>query len=154
MEMNILLAYIGIALVAGGSFLASALALPICGQAAVGAMKKRPESFGTYMFLSALPATQGIYGLVAFFLLWDFLTPGILLIQASAIFGVGLLMTAAGIYASIAQAKVCANGIEATASGHNVTAITVTLAVFPELFGIFSLLVAILVSQVLPAPIL
>ena len=149
MEINILLAYIGIALVAGGSFLASALALPICGQAAVGAMKKRPESFGTYLLLSALPASQGIYGLVAFFLLRGFLVPEITALQSSAILGVGLLMAVAGIYASIAQAKVCANGIEATASGHNVTGPTLTLAVFPELFGIFALLVAVLVSQVI-----
>jgi V/A-type H+-transporting ATPase subunit K len=149
MEMNILLGYIGIALVAGGSFLASALALPICGQAAIGAMKKRPEAFGTYLIFSALPATQGIYGLVAFFMLRDFLVAGITIVQASAIFGVGLLMAAAGIYASLAQAKVCANGIEATASGHNVFAPTLILAVFPELYGIFALLVGILVSQVI-----
>ena len=146
MEMNILLAYVGIALVAGGSFVASAIAVSICGRTVIGAMKKRPESFGTYLILSALPASQGIYGLVGFFLLQPFLTPDVTILQASAIFGVGLVMAVAGIFASIGQAKICANGIEATASGHNVTGNTMIMAVFPELFGIFSLLVTVLVS--------
>jgi V/A-type H+-transporting ATPase subunit K len=146
MELNILLAYVGIALVAGGSFVASAIAVSICGRTVIGAMKKRPESFGTYLILSALPASQGIYGFVGFFLLQPFLVPTITLLQASAIFGAGLVMAFAGIFASIGQAKICANGIEATASGHNVTANTMIMAVFPELFGIFSLLVTILVS--------
>ena len=146
MEMNILLGYVGLALIVGGSFLASALALPIAGQATIGAMKKRPESFGTYLIFSALPATQGIYGLVAFFMFRDFLVEGITIVQASAILGVGLLMAVAGIYASLAQAKVCANGIEATASGHNVFVPTLVLAVFPELYGLFAFLVGLLVS--------
>jgi V/A-type H+-transporting ATPase subunit K len=149
METNILLAYVGIALLTGGSFVASALAVSICGQTAVGAMKKRPESFGNYLLLCALPATQGIYGLVAFFLLRDFLVVGITALQASAIFGVGLMMAGAGIYASLGQARICASGIEATASGHNVLGSTLALAVFPELYGIFSLLVAVLVGQVI-----
>ncbi|MDR0332706.1 MAG: ATPase [Dysgonamonadaceae bacterium] len=146
MEMNILLAYIGIALLAGGSFVASAIAVTICGQTVIGAMKKRPEAFGTYLVLSALTTSQGIYGLVGFFLLRGYLVPDITFVQASAIFGVGLLMAVAGIFANVGQAKICANGIEATASGHNVTANTLIMAAFPETFGIFSLLVTLLVA--------
>ena len=149
MESNILLAWIGIALITGGSFVASALAISICGQTAVGAMKKRPESFGAYLLMCALPVTQGIYGLVAFFLLRGFLVAEITSAQAGAIFGVGLVMAVAGIYASLGQAKICANGIEATASGHNVMGGTIALAVFPELYGIFTLLVAVLVAGVI-----
>jgi V/A-type H+-transporting ATPase subunit K len=151
MEMNILLAYIGIALVAGGSFVASAVAVSICGRAVVGAMKKRPEAFGTYLVLSALTTSQGIYGLVAFFLLQPILALGaeISFVQASAIFGVGLLMAVAGYFANVGQSKICANGIEATAAGHNVTVNTMIMAAFPETFGIFSLLVAILIRGII-----
>lgn len=149
MEMNIFLAYLGVALIAGGSFVASALAVTICGQTVIGAMKKRPESFGSYLLLCALPTTQGLYGFVAFFLLRDFLVPDITALQASAIFGVGLLMTVAGIYASVGQAKICANGIEATAAGHNVTGKTMIMAVFPELYGLLAFLVMFLVRAII-----
>ena len=141
MEINILLAYIGIALLTGGSLVASAIAVAICGRTVIGALKKRPESFGTYMLLCALPTSQGIYGILGFFLLQGFLTPDVTLLQASALLSLGLIVGAVGIFASIGQAKICANGIEATASGHNVWARTMVMAVFPETFAIFALLV-------------
>lgn len=129
--------------------MASAMAVSICGQTVIGALKKRPDRFGTYLLLCALPTSQGIYGLAGFFLLQPFLVPTITMLQASAILGIGIVMTVAGIFASIGQAKICANGIEATAAGHNVTGQTLTMAVFPELFGIFSFLVLFLVRATL-----
>jgi len=146
---NILLAYIGIALLAGGSFAASAVAAAICGRTAIGAMKKKPDALGTYFILSALPLTQGLYGFVGFILLRSFLVAEVTLVQACAIFGVGLIMAAVGFIASIGQARICANGIEATASGHNVVAPTMIMAVLPELYAIFALLVTILTSFVI-----
>jgi V/A-type H+-transporting ATPase subunit K len=146
MEVNILLAYIGIGLLVGGSFTASAVGVSICGQTVIGAMKKRPESFGTYMLLSAVAMTQGVYGLVVFILLQGFLVPEITALQSSAILGVGILMAVAGYFANVGQAKILSNGIEATAAGHNVTAKTMIMAAFPETFGLFSFLVAVLIS--------
>ena len=147
MDVNFLVAYIGIGLLVGVSFMASAVAVSICGQAVVGAMKKRPESFGTYMILSALTTSQGIYGFVAFILFRPILLqPEISSMQATAILGAGILMAVAGYFANVGQAKICANGIEATASGHSVTAKTMILAAFPETFGLFSLVVAVLIS--------
>ena len=151
MEIKILLAYIGVGIMVGGSFAASAIGVSICGQSVIGAMKKRPEKFGTYMIFSALTTSQGIYGLVGFFLLQPFLLLGeaITPTQAGAILGAGVLMAIAGLAANIGQAKICANGIEATASGHNVTANTLIMAAFPETFGIFSLLVLFLVRMMI-----
>jgi V/A-type H+-transporting ATPase subunit K len=151
MEIKILLAYIGVGIMVGGSFAASAIGVSICGQSVIGAMKKRPEKFGTYMIFSALTTSQGIYGLVGFFLLQPFLLLGtdITPTQSGAILGAGILMAIAGLAANIGQAKICANGIEATASGHNVTANTLIMAAFPETFGIFSLLVLFLVRAMI-----
>ena len=145
MELNILLAYIGIALLTGGSLAASAIAVSICGRTAIGAIKKRPEGFGTYLILCALPNTQGIYGILGYVMLSDFLTPYVTLLQASALFGLGLMIAVVGNFASIGQARICANGIEATAAGHNVTTRTIIMAVFPESFAIFALLIMFLV---------
>ncbi|GHV48884.1 V-type ATP synthase subunit K [Bacteroidia bacterium] len=147
--MEILLAYIGVAIMTGGTFVASALGVTIAGNAVVGAMKKNPDAFGTYIALSALPSSQGLYGFVGFIMVQGFLTPTITLLQACAIFSTGLIMGVAGIYSSIRQAQVCANGITATGAGHNVFAATMVMAVFPELYAILSLLVTILVSTTL-----
>jgi V/A-type H+-transporting ATPase subunit K len=147
--MEILLAYIGIGILTCGTFVASAFGVTICGNAVVGSMKKNPEGLGTYIALSALPSSQGLYGFVAFFLLQPFLTDSITLLQASAIFCMGIMMSVSGIYSSVRQAQVCANGITAVGAGHNVFAATMVMAVFPELYAILSLLVTILVAGTL-----
>jgi V/A-type H+-transporting ATPase subunit K len=144
--MEILLAYIGIAIMTGGTFVGSALGVTITGSAVVGAMKKNPDAFGTYIALSALPSSQGLYGFVGYFMVKGFLVDSITQLQSVAILCMGIMMGIAGLYSSVRQGQVCANGIAATAAGHNVFAATMVMAVFPELYAILSLLVTILVA--------
>ena len=56
----ILLAYVGIALMTGLTFIGSSYGVTIAGNAVVGAMKKNPDALGTYIALSALPSSQGL----------------------------------------------------------------------------------------------
>ena len=144
--MEIILAYIGIAILTGGSFIASALGVTICGKAVIGAVKKNPDAFGTYLGLSALPSSQGLYGFVGYIMLQKYLVPEVTPLQAWAILAVGIMVAITGLYANIRQAQVCANGIAATGAGHNVFGITMVMAVFPELYSILALLVTILVA--------
>ena len=108
----LVLAYVGVALMVGLAGVASSIGTAITGQAAVGAMKKNGGAFGSYMILSALPGSQGLYGFVCFFLVQKGLTDPTM-VQGAAIFGAGLLVGLVNIAASIYQAKVCANGIAA-----------------------------------------
>ena len=55
MDYNLILAYVGVALMVGLSGTGSVYGLAICGNAVVGSLKKRPEALGTYILLSALP---------------------------------------------------------------------------------------------------
>ena len=73
MNSALILAYVGVALMVGLAGIASAVGTAICGQAAVGAMKKNGGAFGSYMILSALPGSQGLYGFIknAASGLWD-----------------------------------------------------------------------------------
>ena len=142
----ILLAYIGIAVMAAMSFIGSAYGCTISGNATVGAMKKNPEPFGLYIALSALPSSQGLYGFVAYFTLADKLVADISMLTASAIFGVGCMMGVVALLSAIRQAQVCANGVAAMGAGHNVFVSTMVMAVFPELYAILGLLVVILVG--------
>ncbi len=142
----IILAYVGIALMVGLSGIGSAYGVTICGNAAVGALKKAPNGLGSFIALSALPSSQGLYGFVGYFLLSGFLIPEITMFQAAAVFGAGLALGLVGLFSALRQAQVCANGIAAIGSGHNVFGGTMVLAVFPELYAILALLVLILIS--------
>ncbi|MDR1722333.1 MAG: ATPase [Tannerella sp.] len=142
----IVLAYVGVAFMVGLSGIGSAYGLTICGNAVVGAMKKAPEKMGSYIGLSALPSSQGLYGFVAYMMVQQYLIADISWINAAGIFGAGLLMGFAGLFSAIRQGQVCAAGVAATAAGHNVFAATMVMAVFPELYAILALVVSILIA--------
>ncbi|MDR0796654.1 MAG: ATPase [Tannerella sp.] len=147
--MEMMFAFMGVAFLTGGTFVASAVCIAIAGNAAIGAMKKKPDSFGLYITLSALCSSQGLYGLVGFMMLRKFIVPEVTMFQGLAILCLGLIMVFAAFYTGRNQAGICANGIKAIGEGHNVFAATMVLAVFPEFFCILALLVTILVSQMI-----
>ncbi|MFI3327641.1 MAG: ATPase [Rikenellaceae bacterium] len=137
----IILAYIGIALMVGLSGAASAIGTSFCGQAAVGAMKKKPEAFGSYMVLSALPGSQGLYGFVSFFMvtnIFNLVDARMTILQGAAVLGIGLLCGIVNLAASVYQGQVCANGISAIGNGHDVMGKTLIMAAFPELYAILT----------------
>ena len=64
--MELILAYLGIALCVGLSGVGSAYGVTICGNAAIGAYKKNPSASGSYIALAALPSSQGLFGSLPF----------------------------------------------------------------------------------------
>ena len=147
----LVLAYVGVALMVGLAGVASSIGTSITGQAAVGAMKKNGGAFGSYMILSALPGSQGLYGFVCFFLVKNYLTPGITVLQAAAILGMGLLVGLVCLLSSVRQGQICANGIAAIGNGHNVMGNTLILAAFPELYSILTVAAVFLLRSLLGA---
>ncbi len=143
----IILAYVGAALMVGLSGIASAVGTAISGQAAVGAMKKNDGAFGSYMVLSALPGSQGLYGFVCFFMVQGLITAEMSLLQGAAVFGAGLLVGVVTLASSIFQGKVCANGIAAIGNGHDVMGKTLILGAFPELYAILTVATTFLISR-------
>ena len=146
MSTAIILAYIGVAMMVGLAGLASAVGTSICGMTAVGAMKKNPGKFTSYMILSALPGSQGLYGFVAYFMISGFLVPDITLIQGAAIFAGGIIMGIVGVVSSYFQSRVCASGIAAIGNGSDVMTQTLILGAFPELYAILGLASVFLIS--------
>lgn len=145
----IFFAFVGIGLMMGLPATGSAIGFSICGNAMLGAMKKAPDKFGMYMTLSALPSSNGIYGFVAFFLTLPNLALGADMTwsQAGAIFGTGLLLGIAALFAGVKQAEICASGISSIASGRPALANTFILAALPEFFAILALLCFFLVNN-------
>ena len=147
------LTYSGIALMIMLTGVGSAYGVTIAGNATVGAMKKNPDALGQYIGLSALPSSQGLYGFVAFFLAQNLvknLGAGLNHFAAAAIFGACVGVGIVGFFSAIRQAQVCANGIKSIGAGNNAFGTTMVMAVFPELYAILSLLVAILIFGAVP----
>ena len=147
--MEIILALIGITLLTGGTFVSCAIAVSKSANAALGAMRKNPDSFGLYVTLAALNTSQGLYGFVGFIVLQQFLVPEITMFQGCTILFLGIIMAVAAFFTGIKQAGICANGIKSIGEGHNVFATTLMLAVIPELYAILAMLVTILVAGTL-----
>lgn len=146
MNTAIILGYIGAAMMVGFSGLASAIGTSVCGMTAVGAMKKDASKFGSYMILSALPGSQGLYGFVAYFMIAGFLKPEITILQGAAIFAGGIIMALVATISSYYQSRVCASGIAAIGNGHDVMTRTLILGAFPELYAILGLATVFLIS--------
>lgn len=141
--ISTILGYLGLGLVLALAGIGSSIGTTAAGNAAEGALKKRPESSGTYMVLSALPATQGIYGFVAFFMLLSKMkaNPEMGLL----IFGVGLCVGCVCMISAIRQGQVCANGIVGVSQGHDVFTNTLIYAALPEFYAILGLVGALMV---------
>ena len=134
----------------GFAGIASSVGTAICGQAAIGAMKKNGGAFGSYMVLSALPGSQGLYGFVCFFMvtnIYNLITPEITMLQGAAVLGIGLLVGMVNLLSAIYQGKVCANGIAAIGNGHDVMVKTLILAAFPELYAILTVAATYLIAS-------
>lgn len=129
-----LLGYLGLAIMLGLSFIGSALGTTIAGNAAEGALKKNPDGSTNYMVLSAMPASQGLYGFVAFFV-WvgkDFAADGL------SLFAIGLAAGVTFLISAIRQGQVCANGIVGISQGHDVFTKTLIYGALPELYAILA----------------
>ena len=141
--MNEILGYIGLGLMLGLAGIGSSYGTTIAANAAEGALKKNPEKSSTYMILSALPATQGLYGFVGFLLLLVVFKPDFA-VMGPKLFGVGLAVGLVCLFSAIRQGQVCANGIVGESQGHSVMTNTLIYAALPEFYAILALVGAIM----------
>ena len=137
--LNLILAYLGLGLVLALSGIGSAMGTTTAGNAAEGALKRKPEGSGNYMVLSALPATQGIYGFVAFFMLMSKVAE-----SGAMVFGIGVSVGLVCMISAIRQGQVCANGIVGISQGHDVFTNTLIYAALPEFYAILGLVGALM----------
>ncbi len=140
--MEQILAYLGLGLVLALAGIGSSIGTTTAGNAAEGALKRKPEASGSYLLLSALPSTQGIYGFVAFFIMLGKYTSGT--ISGMLCFGIGVSVGIACMISGIRQGQVCANGIVGVSQGHDVVTNTLIYAALPEFYAILGLVGAIM----------
>lgn len=141
--MNEILGYLGLGLMLGLAGIGSSYGTTIAANAAEGALKKNLEKSSTYMILSALPATQGLYGFVGF-LLWLVVFKPDFAVMGPKLFGVGLAVGLVCLFSAIRQGQVCANGIVGESQGHSVMTNTLIYAALPEFYAILALVGSIM----------
>lgn len=149
METAVILAYSGLALMISLSGIGSAYGVSMGGNATIGALKKKDDAFGSYMLLSALPGTQGLYGFAAFYIFNTQLSSMdvITFSQGMIVLSSGILLGVVALFSALKQGSIAANGIVGVSNGFDVFGKTLILAVFPELYAIVAFAASFLMSQ-------
>lgn len=147
------LALLGAGLAVGLSGMGSAKGVGIVGEAAGGLLTEDPNKFGKALALQALPMTQGVYGLVAAFLIvfrigmfsGDFNADALTFAQGGYFFMAALPYALVGYYSAIRQGRVAASGINLLAKRPDQLGKAITSAALVETYAIFALLVTLLI---------
>lgn len=146
------LALLGVALAVALPCMGSAKGVGIVGEAATGLLSEQPNMFGKAFPVMALPMTQGVYGLVASFMM--LLATGVLgdnthFMNLTFAQGGYFLMTAlpialAGYFSAVRQGRVAASGINLIGKRPGALGQAITTAALVETYAIFSLLITIM----------
>jgi V/A-type H+-transporting ATPase subunit K len=132
-----------IAAILGG--IGSILGTKSVGKAAAGVISEKPETFGKFIVLSALPGSQGIYGLIgAFMVINSFNLLSLSFENGFAIFLACLPLAFTALFSGIFQGKVAAAGANIIAKEPDSAPAAIILAVMVETFAILGLLTSIL----------
>ncbi|HBQ63980.1 MAG TPA: V-type ATP synthase subunit K [Clostridiales bacterium] len=143
-------ALLGSALAALLAGTGSAKGVGIAGEAAAGVVSEDPSKFGKTLILQALPGTQGIYGLLVAFIIWNKIgllagnmqpmevQKGILLLAAA------LPIAVVGLLSAIAQGKAAAAGMGILARRPEEFSKAVIYAVMVETYAVLALLASFL----------
>lgn len=154
--------YIGPALTLLGAALAailpgmgSSIAVGRVGEAAAGVVTEDPDKFGKLLILQALPGTQGIYGLLSWFLIMNF--SGMLGGNLDLTWQQGLLyflaampITVVGYGSAIKQGLVSEAGCALVAKRPEHQVKGIVMAAMVETYAILALLATVLGTMAVP----
>ncbi len=144
------LAYLGAAIAVAMCCVGSAKGTGMAGEAATGVVAESPENFSKCMILQVLPGTQGLYGIVAWFMV--LLKIGVFggsmvslsVQQGMALFGACMPIAFGGLLSAIAQGRVAAASIGIVAKRPEESTKGIILCGIVEFYAILSLLATIL----------
>jgi V/A-type H+-transporting ATPase subunit K len=140
----------GAALAAGLAGTGSAVGCGIVGMAASGVVSEDPNKFGRLLLLQALPGTQGIYGMVALFMIinkvvgWGMPLDQIPVRTGLEILAAALPVGLTGLTSGIYQGKVCAAACSLTAKRPNEVGKGLVFGVVIETYAVLGLLATLL----------
>ena len=143
------LTILGASLAAALPGIGSAKAVGSVGEVAAGVLTEDPEKFGKMLILQAWPGTQGIYGLLSWFMIMS--ASGLMAGNYAISWQTGLLyflaampITLVGYFSAIYQGKVSEAGIALIAQRPDEQAKGIILAAMVETYAILALLATVL----------
>lgn len=150
MTLGIGLAILGSAIAVIGAGIGSVIGVSNAGQAAAGVVSEEPDKFGKALVLEALPATQGIYGFLAAFLILQKL--GMLggeIPELSTQVGWQFLFAAlpialTGLSSAWLQGKVSAAGMGIVSKQPKASGKAIILSAMVETYAVLGLLISLL----------
>lgn len=155
--MEFLFAHSGLAIGLLGAGLAACMAgagsgigTGIAGQAGAGLVTQDPSKFGKAMILQVVPGTQGLYGLVVFFVaimnmgLLDGTAADLTFVEGCRYFAACLPIAIGGLVSAIAQGKVAAASVNLLANNPDHWAKGMILCITVEFYAILSLLASMM----------
>ena len=144
------LAYFGAAIAVALCCIGSAKGTGMVGEAATGVISETPEHFSKCMILQVLPGTQGLYGIVAWFMVLLKLKvfggqmANLTIQNGVAIFWACMPIALGGLLSAIAQGRVAAASINIVAKRPDQFSKGIILAGIVEFYAILSLVATIL----------
>lgn len=144
------LAYLGAALAVALCCIGSAKGTGMTGEAATGVIAEAPESFSKCMILQVLPGTQGLYGIVAWFMVLLKLNVfggsmvQLTVSQGLAIFCACLPIALGGLLSAIAQGRCAAAGVSLVSKRSEELSKAIIMAIMVEFYAILCLLASFL----------
>ena len=155
--MEFLFQHSGLAIGLLGAGLAACLAgagsgigTGIAGEAGTGLITEDPSKFGKVMILQVVPGTQGLYGLVVFFVaimqmgLLDGSALSLSFVDGCRYFAACLPIGIGGLVTAIAQGKVAAGAVNLLAKNPDHWAKGMILCITVEFYAILSLLASMM----------
>ena len=144
------LAYLGSAIAVAMCCVGSAKGTGMTGEAATGVISETPEHFSKCMILQVLPGTQGLYGIVAWFMVllkinvFGGQMAQLTIQDGVAIFWACIPIALGGLLSAIAQGRVAAASINIVAKKPEESTKGIILCGIVEFYAILSLVATIL----------
>ena len=144
------IALLGSGLAVGLSCVGSAKGTGLAGEAGTGLLCEDPSKFGKVMILQVIPGTQGLYGLVVFFVavmqmgLLNGTAADLTFVQGCRYFAACLPIGIGGLVSAIAQGKVAAASVVLLAKNPDHWAKGMILCITVEFYAILSLLASMI----------
>lgn len=154
--MGMIYAILGAALAATLAGIGSSYGVQAAGKAAAGVTSEKPELFSKLFVLQALPATQGMYGLVAAIVivmragLFDGTINNISKESGLALLFAAIPIAVVGLISGIYQGKTAAAAILMTSKQPDAQTKGMQMTALVELYAIFALVATLLIAFMLP----
>jgi V/A-type H+-transporting ATPase subunit K len=153
MELGLILAILGAALVISLGGIGSAIGVSLPGQAAAGVMTEDPEKFGRMIPLISIPGTQGFYSLLLGFLVINKIgllgekIKAVSTSQGLELVSICLLVGLVECISAIYQGKVAVSSVGLVAKKPDETGKALLIPIFVEIYAILGLVAGFLLLQ-------